>query len=360
MLPTTSHSPSVPKMRNSDVSETSPENTSGSAVMYSFKSRSPSARLTPSTPCTRDVPLTLTISPPRRSTASRSSAMSGLWSCVSALASPPSRITARQSPTLATHIRPPRRYAVVAVAPPRRCPSARNALSVAKNPRIIAALMCSTNPVSVAVSALSARRTSRKISSCRRAAPKSAASLPPCPSNTEKMPCVGSPSSPGAAVYASSHDCLRLPRLLLSANVSPSTTTVSSAAPASRKSFSVARRMETPAPCVSMSFEMLSAGGRFRFLKASAALDVGEFTATRPCPLAAHGTRTCGEALIRIPPAHVTDLDGGVRAEPSEASPKLSPATPGRRVELGGVTASSSTRSDLVLVIEDLVALSAR
>jgi hypothetical protein len=95
-------------------------------------------------------------------------------------------------------------------------------------------------------------------------------------------------------------------------------------------------------------------------LKASAALDVGEFTATRPCPLAAHGTRTCGEALIRIPPAHVTDLDGGVRAEPSEASPKLSPATPGRRVELGGVTASSSTRSDLVLVIEDLVALSAR
>ena len=206
--------------------------------MYSFKSRSPSARLTPSTPCTRDVPLTLTISPPRRSTASRSSALSGLWSCVSAFASRPlahHRAAVPHGPGG----RPPRRYAVVAVAPPRAVPFRQKRAVGRQEPANHRSLDVLHEP-----------GLRRRLGALRHALQRPAhlfvqarrAENPPPPClrarrTRRKCPCVGSPSSPGAAVYASSHDCLRLPACCSSANVSPSTTTVSSAAPASRRRF---------------------------------------------------------------------------------------------------------------------------
>ena len=176
-----------------------------------------------------------------------------------------------------------------------------------------AALMCSTNPVSVAVSALSARRTSAK--SLRAGAPRRSpppASVPVEHGENALRRVAVKPGRRGSRVLARlppfaplAAQCERVAfnhdRLLRRM--------------ASRKSFSVARRMETPAPCVSMSFEMLSAGGRFRF-ESSAAFDVGEFTATRPPARGAWKRHLRRGAPQQSARAGDRAPDGGVRAEP--------------------------------------------
>mmetsp|Transcript_37861 Transcript_37861/g.99374 ORF Transcript_37861/g.99374 Transcript_37861/m.99374 type:complete len:258 (-) Transcript_37861:317-1090(-) len=202
---TTSHKPSEARTSQASCGPTVYDLSSGCAETPNpFRWRSPKARETARSPCTRQQPAKMT-RPPAACTRARSSGRFGLWSSLSAAALPLRWTrTARESPRLATRRRrPPEEpgsccsMQVMAVEPSGISLSfacLRNSASVLTNAAVadVSRHRCASPfPRDEPISSLSRLPT-------RLAWAHSAARLPPWPSNTAKK-CVSPTLSAAAA-----------------------------------------------------------------------------------------------------------------------------------------------------------------